>query len=304
MVNTDLVGPQTKDPCQRLLSLAGEPNARWLRPYVESMISILMLHLAFRDAVRFLERGEGWRLVMATVLGACFLASLSSRLKLSAARLALLMLIFKLSRVFPSCANHFYLEVLSVALISIGYRPDTTGKGDGYQELRSLSQSFRWTLIIMFFWSGVRKLGQGTYANGSFLASTIRQEGSPARDFFQVILPNDEFTRLVNTEFPGPFLFDSPFPVVLSNAVYLVEIAIPVLLLTQRFRTIGFWLTFGSIVAIEVVARELMFGGLFVLLLLFFTEGKLASRLLPVFAAYYAILFLITAGAIPGLSFN
>ncbi len=288
---------------EKLLSLTGEPGSKWLRRHTEIVISVVLLHLATRDAVRYFEQAEVWRLVMAVSLGVCFLCSASRRLRLASIYLALPLLSYKLIRGFPSNANHFFVEVLVVVFLALGYRPAERGDDPNEERLRALSQSFRWMLVIIFGWSGIRKLGQGTYFDGSFLASSIPKE-LPTRDFFEWFLPSEEFLRMANTAFPGPYQFDSALPVVMSNFVYIAEIAITVMLLTKRFRIVGFWLAFVAILAIELVARELMFGGLFVILLLCYTEGRVSSRLLPVFVAYYSLLLFMAAGVIPSFQFN
>lgn len=286
------------DRSERFLALAGTPGTRWLQSHVDFFVSVLLLHLASREGVRYFESGETWRLTGAIVLGLCFAATFVPRLRVPAAGVALVMLTYKFFNRFPTNANHYFLEYLSVLIILIGYRPRTEAA-----RLQTISQCMRWLLIIVFFWTGIRKLGCGMYFHGTYLAHATTT-GSRARFFFGLLVPPEEYDRIVNTTYPGPYYFESALPLLMSNLVYLGEILIPLMMLTKRFRMTGFWLAFVSIVAIEVYARELMFGSLFTIMLLFFTEGRVASRLLPVFIAFYAFLLATAAGLLPQFAFN
>ena len=217
--------------------------------------------------------------------------------------MALAVLAFKLWNTFPTCPNHYYIELLLVVFVLVAYQGPTSNPTDDDSRLVAFNQSMRWLLVIFFFWTGIRKLGCGTYFDGAYFAWAISQDVR-AQFFFEFVLPANEYQRVVNISVPGPYGLNSGLALALSNMVWLIEIVVPVMLLIRQLRKAGFWLAMGAIIGIEAFAREFMFGALFTLIMLFFTDGRIGSRLLPVFVLFYGFLLCTAAGILPQFRFN
>ena len=89
--------------------------------------------------------------------------------------------------------------------------------------------------------------------------------------------------------YPGPYRFQSWLGLAISNGVWLGEMGSALLLLSSRFRAFGVAGTFALVAAIELAARELMFGFLFLNLLLLYPSRDWNRRLAPLFYFGYAV---------------
>jgi hypothetical protein len=91
--------------------------------------------------------------------------------------------------------------------------------------------------------------------------------------------------------------------IVLSNLVYLAELACAALLLVPRTRLVGVVFGIGLMIGIELFAREVFFGLIQVMLVLLFAPSAWLRTLVPVFFASYAVLLLSDVGILPAMRF-
>ena len=183
---------------------------------------------------------------------------------------------FWLVMAWPSFANHLFLE-WSVLLFLNLCRGDT----------RLGMTALRWLTAIVLFYTGFQKLVMGNYFQGQFLL--VRVAMSPKfRMVFELILPEEEVARLVEMggRFgTGPYETSNIFFLMMSNSVWIGEMAVGILLFFPKLRNAALLMGIALVGGIEVGARELVFGCLFTLLLLNFHQGRNAIVLWPLFAA-------------------
>ena len=138
--------------------------------------------------------------------------------------------------------------------------------------------------MIVLFYSGVQKVLYGTYFDAQFLGLSIGHKPGLAWLFSQ-FLPADEMARLraLHPLAPGngPYAIRSPLALLIANGVYVFEMATPVLLVWRRTWPYAVVAVLIVIAGIEVGARELLFGVLFVNLLLLFFARPVNRTLLP-----------------------
>ena len=157
--------------------------------------------------------------------------------------------------------------------------------------------------MAVLFWAGLQKVLHGYYFGGEFLSYAISQEARFAQ-LFGVLLPSDELIRLQSYGRPaplgaGPFRTESWALLMISNATYLTEIGVAIGLLVRRLRPFALCGAMALIVAIEIAAREVLFGALYIGLIALFSERALNWRLLPMFAVIYAYLLAAGFGWVP-----
>ncbi len=199
--------------------------------------------------------------------------------------------IIRIANQFPFSANHHYLEL---GVLALGTLFDDRKEG----EAQLLLQSCRWLVVVVLFWAGLQKILHGYYFGGEFFSYAISQEVRFAQ-IFGILLPSDELIRLQSYGRPapldaGPFRTESWALLIVSNATYLMEIGVAIGLLLRRLRPFALCAAMALIVAIEVAAREVLFGALYLGLIALFSRRALNWRLLPMFAVLYA--YLIAAG--------
>lgn len=196
---------------------------------------------------------------------------------------------------FPWAGNHRYLQLMLLALFAL-LDPDDE------EEQALLLRAVRWLVILVFFYSGVQKLVHGYYFQGQFLAySTWREHFRLA---FQLVLPADELARLASYQRvigPGPYLVSSPLFLVVSNTVWIAEIALGVGLFLRRTRQVAMVATIAFIVVTEVVAREVSFGCMYVSSLLLFSNRELNRPWLRICAVLLALMMLVGLGILPAV---
>lgn len=170
---------------------------------------------------------------------------------------------------FPITYNHLALETVFAfaQAITAADEPD---------EQQLLLQFVRACLVSVLFWTGLQKLLHGCYFDGGFLATMVAHDPRFA-DSLAVLFP-DEVARIVALGPPrpgaGPYAFQSAPAIALSNSVWLLEMVAPLLLLSARTRPAGLLLVGGMLLAIELIARELVFGVLFTGSLMTFLPAK------------------------------
>ena len=87
---------------------------------------------------------------------------------------------------------------------------------------------------------------------------------------------------------------------VMSNAVYAAEILTGILLLIPPLRPLGFALGLGSIIGIEAVAREFMFGSLVLSLLMIYRSAAWSRAAFWAGVMIYAAVLLVRLDVLSG----
>ena len=90
----------------------------------------------------------------------------------------------------------------------------------------------------------------------------------------------------------------------LSNSIYVAEMALATLLALRPTRRVAVVAVSVFIILTEVVAREFLFGALFLNLILMFVRTDLNQRMIKLFAASLACLMLIRIGLLPEITFH
>jgi len=273
----------------------------------DAIARAFQLFLLFHVAVRTLlwaERGDDWlvaRWLLAVVLAACAVVAWRDPARArAAAALAWAVLTIKLVASFPGTSNHFFIEYLCVGLLVL-CDPRDAG------ERTLLLAAARWLTVIVFFSSGLQKVLHGTYFDAQFLGFSISSKPSFAA-LFGWMVPAAEMERLLALRAvgpgAGPYAIQAPLAVMVSNATYLFELLAPAFLVLRRTRHAAALVTLAFVVAIEAGARELMFGALFVNLVLLFLDRPCNRTLLPLWAALFAVLIAVRIGLLPEFFFN
>lgn len=202
--------------------------------------------------------------------------------------------------VFPGTPNHTFLAALLVGLFA--WLDLQRGS-----EARLLLQTLRWMTAIVFFWAGAQKALNGLYFRGEFLSWMVAQSQDHWAAVFGWFMPAEEIERL--TALPrfqtgvGPYRVASwPFLLV-SNGVWLGEIALAGAMLVPCLRHWAALVAIGLVVAIQSAPHEWMFALLYSQLLLLFVPGEWNRRLLPFFLAAYGWLLAALTGLAPGARF-
>ncbi len=240
---------------------------------------------------------------------ACAVFGWRDRFARAALGFALVLELAVVVSVFPDNANHQYLAICLLALLLlVGRARDGCPPADREAAARApvsraggaaaldaadavaALQAIRWIVVLGIGWAGIMKLWYGHWLGGEFLAYRIATDPGFAR-FFAPLLPAAEWTRLValeNAVGAGPFRADAPSLVAISNLTWLAELVLPVGLLLARTRALCMWGAILLLVAIQLGAREVFFGGLMVgSLLLFELRRDRLARSFPLVALVY-----------------
>ena len=276
----------------RVFGLAGDREPSDRRAGLLAFERVLLFHLSVRFALeRFpVERGPA---VPSEALAGTFLLCLGltfvRRLAPLALGIAICAMLVVLEASFPATSNHFFVELwLLVLFLVVGF--------DGEDEARVLLAATRISIAVLLFYTGVQKALYGTYFHGQYLL--VEMAIKPT--FAAVLgwtLPADELARVLG-QLPdrvgaGPFRTTAPLFLLASNAVWLFEIAIPVLLLAPRTRRLAVVAVGAFVFAIQSGATEIFFGTLLVACVLLFWPRDLLARAQFVFYAWYALLAVV-----------
>ena len=287
----------------RLFAIADDADHRGQALKARAFQIFLLMHVATRTLF-WAQRQRDDLLASSALVGslaACAaVAALSERWARTATVVAAGLLAIKFVDTFPGTSNHFFIEFVCVALLAF------CNLREPAERALALS-AVRWLTVLVLFHSGLQKLFYGTYFDGQFLGYLIAHKSTFAW-LFGWLLPAEELERLralhtvaVGT---GPFAIQSPLVILVSNAVYLFELTAPAFLLWKRTRTAAVLAAIAFTFAIELGAREIMFGALFLNLLLLFFEPPINRRLLPAFALLYVVLIASRIGLLPRMVFN
>ncbi|HEY8518165.1 MAG TPA: hypothetical protein VIS07_21860 [Candidatus Binatia bacterium] len=282
-----------------LLAVAGGDAPPLVHAKVEALRRFLLAYGAARSWV-WLALDSGSLpttplVVSALVLTACAALAWTSRYATLAVRCALVVLVVQLAWTFPITHNHFFLELVCVALLALVDR-------DGDGEPVAL-EALCWVTALVLFHTGLAKVLHGLYFGGEVLAFMVGRGGRFA-DAFALLLPADEIARLTSYDpmhtGAGPYRVDSPAFVVASNLVWVLEIVLAPLLLWRRTRTAAAIAAIALVLAIQVGAREIGFALLFANLLLLFVPTAATRTLLPALLAVLGWIVGAALGWLPG----
>jgi len=201
------------------------------------------------------------------------------------------------AREFPATGNHAYLEIV---LCGFGALLDPAVPSERTLYLRAA----RALVLIIFFWSGLQKLVNGYWTNGLYLAFALRTPSY--RAVLWPLVPAGELDRLASLGVEagsGPYTPAAPALVAVSNATWMLEIALAPLLAWRPTRVVAALAAMALITAIEVGAREVFFGLVFLdCLLLFLPAGVQRAAVVGVVLAL-AALVLVRLGVLPEATF-
>ena len=287
----------------RVLALTDDADRSLQAAVVRAFTLFLLTHVAVRTLL-WAERADDWiagRFVMAAGLAVCAaIAWRHPERSRAAATGAVAILAIKLVASFPTTSNHFFIEFLCVSLLAF-CDPDAAG------ERALLLSTARWLTAIVLFYTGLQKVLYGTYFDAQFLGLSIGHKPS-FEWLFSWLLPAAELARLRDLHplgaGAGPFDIRSPLALLVANGVYLFEMLAPAALVWRRTRPWAAAATLLVVAAIEAGARELLFGLLFVNLLLLFFARPVNRALLPVSLAALALLTASRIGLLPRFFFN
>lgn len=216
--------------------------------------------------------------------------ALVPRLATLAARLAFVAMLVRLILVFPDAYNHLVLEAVLTGAAALT-------RADVPDEQALLLQIVRWVTVVVFAWTGMQKLLHGCWLRGEFLAVAVASNARYAA-LFTPVMP-DEVARLQAIPMQpgaGPFLVDAWWFVALSNVVWIAELVLPALLLIPRTRWLGVAGSVAFLIAVEAVARELVFGLLFANVICLFLPPRTYARAFPVFLGLLLLLLVAEVG--------
>ncbi len=241
------------------------------------------------------DAADGMALAAATLLGA---AALSGRRRRTVfAGFAALQAWYVWSN-FPLTGNHRYLELFFAALFAVL-------DDEKEEERRLLLRSVQWTVIVVLFYSGLQKLAHGYYFQGQFLAYSLWRDSF--RTALAPLVSPEELGRLSSysgSVGDGPYLVSSPAFLVVSNAAWLLELALAPLLFFRATRPMAWIAACVFVLVTQLVARELLFGVEFVAALLLFARTDIIRRAVLPAALFLGLLVLIRLGMLPEVIFH
>lgn len=191
---------------------------------------------------------------------------------------------------WPQTSNHGLLgTLLSVLLPFLAQEPNTA------------IRFFQRTLLVICFGAGVQKLLHGTWWSGSFLAYEV-VHASRFEFALRWLLSPGEWTRLRGLR--GDAIGTGPYVLTgislwLARALVLLEVGLPVCALQPRLRALAHIGLLLLAISFALVARELLFGGLFIALnALVWPTVRLRHTLIAVTLLYGlgALLWIVTEG--------
>ena len=119
-----------------------------------------------------------------------------------------------------------------------------------------------------------------------------------------LLIQPEELTRLVSYKRQagsGPFLIDSVIFKVVSNSAWISEIVLGLLLLFRKGWPLAVVCAIFTMLVVEFIAREFIFGVLMVSMLFLFCRRDVNRRLLPVYVVFLGYLVAVKLGWVPWL---
>jgi len=287
-----------------VLELIADGDAvEWSSAGLRAFRALLLVHAAVRTwawvslkpaDMPLLELLVVW--AFAFGMTAAAVLGLSARYARRAAQLATVLLACELYSSFPGTPNHVWLEFFCVALVGAF---DVEGS-DG----RLLLVGLRWLAVIVLFHTGLQKLLNGYYVHGEFLVWAVSVQDRFA-DVFRPMLSADEVTRIATldgtTPGTGPYRTGSPLFLVASNAVWILELVLPGLLVARASRVWAAVVAIAFLGFIQLAAREVLFAALITqLLLLLSPRADWNRRSALLYALLYVYILAYLLGLVPG----
>ncbi len=276
----------------------GDPTIRLAQVVAFERIVVLVIGFEYwcRGLARWNDLSTAYVASLAAATVLCLIALLTSWRRPALLALAAIHA-FVVWREFPAAGNHAYLEVMLCALGAfLDPRDDTD---------RTLYvAAARWLGVVILFYSGLQKLAHGYYFHAEYFAFSLWIESF--RTVFRHLLPAAEYARLTAfTGAPGdgPYFVQSPLVVAISNLTWIAEMALAPALLWRRTRRLAVVAAAGLIVAIELAAREVFFGLLYLNLILLFLETTRHAKLVVPVAVLLGYLVLVRVGWMPMVVF-
>jgi len=124
---------------------------------------------------------------------------------------------------------------------------------------------------------------------------------------FSLLLPASEAQRIRSyngLDGAGPYLVSAPLWLLASNLVWILEIGLAAALFVARTRCAALFVGIVFVALIEIGAREILFGLLFVNLLLMFLSTDANRRFVPIVAITCAIAILVQLGWLPAVEMH
>ncbi len=242
-----------------------------------------------------LDVADGLTLALATLLAAAALAG--RRRRVVFAGFAVLQAWYVWSN-FPLTGNHRYLELFFAALFAVL-------DDEKEEERRLLLWSLQWAVIVVLFYSGLQKLAHGYYFQGQFLAYSLWRD--TFRTALAPLVSPEELGRLSSYSGAvgdGPYLVSSPAFLAVSNAAWLLELALAPLLFFRATRPVAWIAACVVVLVTQLVAREFLFGVEFVAALLLFARTDIIRRAVLPAALFLGLLVLIRLGMLPEVIFH
>jgi len=220
-------------------------------------------------------------------LTVCALIGASTRWTRSCLAVAWCLVLVRNITAFPTAANHSFVELLLFSLAILC-------RSDRRAEQVLLLNGARWLIIIVMFFSGLQKLYHGGYFDGRFLAYMTAASERPSVSTW--VLSPEALAHLKNlggNVGTGPYAVREPLFSIMSNAVYIAEMLIGVMLLIPIGRSITVVVAIVMVLVIETTSRECAFTSMAVYLLLLFWPSDAGRRLLPVFIFRFIVFLLL-----------
>jgi uncharacterized membrane protein YphA (DoxX/SURF4 family) len=290
--------PSRPSSIDAVLALAGDATPalaatrlQWLRRVVLTWSAVRTLVWIDHDAPLDPTLLGGTALVLAVAAALAF----TSRWDTWASRVALPALLVQLIATVPHTPNHFFLEVYAVAMLACA----SGAPGDDALVLSGV----RWLTALVLLLTGCQKLAFGRYVHADFLAFMVGR-GDRFADLFAWVLPPTEVARLQAYDpfrgGAGPYRVTSVPFVLLSNVVWVAELALPIGLLLGRTRRITAVVALAFVALIQLGARELGFALLFTNLLVLFAPLALARIVAGGSLAMLTAIAAAALGLVPG----
>lgn len=284
----------------RLLDLFA-PQGRWDASGLETFRSLLLLHALVRTLDWVPQSMPGglagpWIILgMRILLVVTTIASVRPRLGRAAAALGALIVFAQVLFGFPEIEDQVYLELCGLALCALF---DASNAGDG----PLLRSALCWMGALVLFHSGFQKVLHGYYFFAEFPAYAIAAK-DPIGGLFGWLVSTEEVGRLqgLNLFLPeaGPFLTDSTSLVFLSNAVWVLEIELAVMMMFRLTRNFAAVAAIAMVVVIQLVGHQPLYALLLAQFFLLCIPGEWHRRLALVFGTAYAAVALAQLGILP-----
>ena len=253
---------------------------------ITNFLVILFAHLAARY---FYYGNVGAGSIMSAAAICCLIERRYGRLLIAPLAALTGCGLFSLAR--PALGNHGFLELVLLGCVALSI-PLTARKAT------SVAGVTRWLCVILFSSSGLQKIFYGAYFGGSFLARLTRDDRFGW--FLDLTLPQHELARLAALNISEPHFLISVSGIVVSNGIYLSEIACAVLLIIPATRKLGMFAGILVLLSVEVVAREWGFGVSALMMLFLFRPALLKTNWILVFPIIVHIGWAIVWSLYPG----